>query len=377
MAPSVTRLRIVIFVSGLGPGGAERAAVRICGWLRDAGHHVCLMTLSDTCTDFYPCPEGVDRVGLAMMGKSRGKLDAICNNIRRLYRIRRAVKSHRADVVVALGNKSNISMLLALIGVNCRKIISERGDPVRAPLGKVWDLLRRWTYPMASLHIAQSKYVSKWMQSRYPNLPCTIIGNSSGAPPLGSSLVGVPNHEANSSLKLLHIGGRTFEKGLDLTLLAFEAAIELSPVPIELIIVGGVDDYAPFAEQLEKPRLKGVITFTGEVSDIWAHLRSSDIFVLASRREGFPNALIEAMSAGIPIIAARCEGGVDDILGNVQNRYALEFPPENVEKLVANIVKLAASSELRKTLGFAAFERSKDYSSKKIAAAWNEAVCGA
>lgn len=99
--------RIVVFVATLGSsGGAERVAVRICGWLRDAGHVVRLLTLSGVDSDFYPCPDGVQRLGLNLQAPSGSLVGAIIANLKRWQAVRKAVVDHRADVVLSLGDRS-------------------------------------------------------------------------------------------------------------------------------------------------------------------------------------------------------------------------------------------------------------------------------
>lgn len=364
--------RVIVFVASLGSGGAERVAVNVCGWLRDAGHHVCLLTLSSVAADFYPCPLGVTRVGLDLQGPSANPIAALVANLRRLAAVRRAVRSHHADVVLSLGDRTNVLMLLALLGIHCRKVISERADPVLEPLSRGWSLLRKLVYPTASLHVAQSVYVSNWLGQQFPGLPCAVIGNAAGDRPIMP--VGSIERGAGEPLRLVAVGRLTRQKGIDLLLDAFAKARKVVEAPMKLDLVGDGDDRDALVRQVEALGLSGVVTFHGRLPDVQAWLRGADVFVLSSRWEGFPNVMIEAMSVGLPLIAARCQGGVDDILGDVPERYALDYPPGDVDALAGCMVRMAGDANLRKLLARCSLERAADYGPDRVAAAWRNAV---
>lgn len=374
METSAKALSVVVVVSSLRAGGTERVAVRICEWLRDVGHDACLLTLSSQDSDFHACPHGVARIALGLQGESRSIFHALWNNIRRIGAVRAAARERNVDVVISLGSNTNVLMLLALVGSRCRKIISERANPLLRPLPPFWDWLRRITYPTASLHIAQSKYVLDWARYQFPKLPSLVIGNTSGRET--DQLLPEKREERSSCapLRLLAIGRLNREKGMDILLDAFALAHHRFEKLVELIIVGDGDERQALVAQCRNLGLDGSVYFIGNVSDVWPYLYSADMYVLPSRTEGFPNALVEAMSAGLPVIAARCLGGVEDVLGEVPGRYSLEFPPEDTEALAQCLVNMANSSERRRKLAANALERSADYSPQRISAAWVAAV---
>lgn len=366
-----SRKRVVVFVASLGSGGAERVAARVCGWLRDAGHEVCLLTLADTASDFYPCPERVQRHGLDLLAPSSSALRAIIANVRRWRAVRGAITAHQADVVLSLGNRSNVLMLLASIGIRCRKLISERADPERPPLSRGWALLRRLSYPFATLHVSQSTYASNWMAQRFPALPCRVIGNAGDA----SRAAGPePRRAACGSLRIIAVGRLSREKGIDLLLEAVAQARHHCTVLLELAIIGEGEDLGALQAQAARLGLSALVRFAGRVQDVPQQLLSADVFILPSRWEGFPNAMIEAMSLGLPVIAARCRGGVEDILGGDEAQCALGFPPEDVAALAACIVRIAGDASLRQQLGRRAWARAADYSPTRIATAWCQVV---
>ena len=367
-------LRITIFVSSLKAGGAERVAVRLSGWLRDAGHQVCLLTLSNAESDFYKCPDGVERKALDLLFPSSGPINALWNNLRRMFAVRAAIVSRRTEVAISLGDRSNILMLLALTQVQCRRIISERTDPIREPVSRWWALLRIVRYRTATLHVSQSKYVSEWLKRRLPTLPCVVIGNAADELPAEAGLFRRTEGKSTDPLHIIAIGRLTRQKGFDLLLSAFYQARILSSVSIRMTIVGEGDERENLQKQLDALGISGSVHLIGNTADVPQMLHSADIFVLSSIWEGFPNVMIEAMVIGLPIIASRCQGGVEEILGEEPGVFALEFAAGDIDGLARAIVRLAESAALREQLRKAARKRASDYSPKRVAEAWCYAV---
>ncbi|MBW7997365.1 MAG: glycosyltransferase family 4 protein [Candidatus Glassbacteria bacterium] len=96
----------------------------------------------------------------------------------------------------------------------------------------------------------------------------------------------------------------------------------------------------------------GELASPGRVGNPEDWLRAADIFVLPSVREGLPNALLEAMSCGLAVVAARLPGITDHVLSYGGDEAAgLLFEPDNERVLTAAIASLAGSGELRGVLG--------------------------
>lgn len=97
-------------------------------------------------------------------------------------------------------------------------------------------------------------------------------------------------------------------------------------------------------------------------------MRDSAVYVLASRYEGFPNALLEAMACGCAVIATDCEAGPAEIITTGVN--GLLVPPESVPDLAAALEHLMRDSDLRHGLASAALGVREEYAVAKIANDW-------
>lgn len=92
--------------------------------------------------------------------------------------------------------------------------------------------------------------------------------------------------------------------------------------------------------------------FVGEVEDVRNYLLGSDVFVLPSRAEGFPNVLLEAMSLGLPVVAADCMTGPKEIITHGED--GLLFAVEDSVDLANKLALLHSDDQYRRHLGQAA-----------------------
>jgi glycosyltransferase involved in cell wall biosynthesis len=114
------------------------------------------------------------------------------------------------------------------------------------------------------------------------------------------------------------------------------------------------------------------LVFTGVTRDVPQYLRAADVFVLPSRREGLPVALLEAMACALACVASRLPGSTDTIIAHGRN--GLLTPPGDAASLAEAIALLIRDDEQRRRLGAAARATIVDrFSSDKIADRWFEA----
>jgi glycosyltransferase involved in cell wall biosynthesis len=128
-----------------------------------------------------------------------------------------------------------------------------------------------------------------------------------------------------------------------------QAALEIvkQPEPVEFHIIGDGNLRSELELQVQTLGLQNVIRFLGSRTDIAAQLAQMDLFVLPSLWEGLPFVLLEAMSAGIPIIASEVDG-VSEILED--GKDALLVPPRDPHALAMAIVKLIRNNKEAKRL---------------------------
>jgi glycosyltransferase involved in cell wall biosynthesis len=96
------------------------------------------------------------------------------------------------------------------------------------------------------------------------------------------------------------------------------------------------------------------VIFTGTTHDVQDYFRAADVFVLPSRREGLPVALLEAMACGLPCVASLLPGATDTIIANGGN--GLLVPPGDAVALADHVARVLQDTALASALGAAARE---------------------
>ena len=169
-----------------------------------------------------------------------------------------------------------------------------------------------------------------------------------------------PRKEAGDKNTVLFIGALVKQKGADVLVEAFKRVMEKHKA--ELLIVGD----GPERESLERLcRGLGVAAeFSGYVEDTEEVLRKSSVLVLPSREEGFGLVLLEAMAAGVPVVATRV-GGIPEIIADGENGLLVDR--EDPEALAEAISRILADPELRRRLVAKGFETLTRFSWEKMA----------
>jgi len=172
--------------------------------------------------------------------------------------------------------------------------------------------------------------------------------------PNGVPDVGVQTRRAKrptpGRLRVGTVGRLSYEKGMDVLVEAFALVRRCLP-DADLVVVGDGAERAALERLASERGLTGAVSFLGLRDDVPALLGGFDVFVLPSRTEGLPMAILEAMSAGLPIVATAV-GGVPEVIRHGRN--GLLVRPEAPNDLADAIVRVACDEDLRCRLGRAA-----------------------
>jgi len=131
----------------------------------------------------------------------------------------------------------------------------------------------------------------------------------------------------------------------------FIEAIKLLKIPVKAVIIGEGTEYDKLKVQSEKLKVNDKLFFAGRIDRAANLLHAFDIYVCSSVKEGFPYSILEAMSAGLPIVATNV-GGIPDMIINGEDGFLVE--PKNAQALAEKISLLINNPELKQKIALKA-----------------------
>lgn len=295
-------MRVLQIIDSLGWGGAERLQVTFAQQAHARG--VAQSVISLSLNDGSPHPEQIAALGAEVMTLPSGRL----LDPPRIRRIVRFVRCGGFDVIHTHLAFANILGALAgwLTGVPVVATLHSIGTdprhyhPIRHGL-ELWALQAG-----ARRVVAVGEVVAEAYRTHLPGKAIRVIPNAVAAPPPLSphERAAVRVELAGDAFRplLISVGRLAPPKGFDDLLTAFVSLRRSMPAAC-LAIVGSGVLYAELAAQIVALGLEGHARLIGARDDVPRLLAASDLYASTSRREGLPLAVLEAMAAGLPVVA--------------------------------------------------------------------------
>lgn len=344
-------IRVALIITELEVGGAERCLARIARGLSREQFAVELYSLASRPKrgqDALVLELEQAGVPLHFLGcDSRWSFAAAITSLRRgLTRQRPAVLMsflYHANVIAHLANRR-----LKLPHIQGLRVVEQ---------GRGRRFLQGLVGRKASHVICVSQGVRDFAQTtlridpaRLREIPNGIeIVSEPAKRPTGTSAVpgGIPNGvERTSPPRLISVGRLHPQKGFDWLLEAAPRIFQEHPGAVWEILGEGPQG-TELESRIAKLGLRENIRLLGHRHDVAERLAQSDLFLLPSRWEGMPNALLEAMAAGLPVVATEVEGIVE-LLGPDSGQTA---PAGDSTRFVNHVLEILANRPLAATLG--------------------------
>lgn len=312
-------------------GGIERASATIANYISSQGHTTLYLAIFKHPRFFELHPE--IEYDEPLDGSNITRLDPV----KTIIRIRKKIKAFNPDTILAY-NKFYASLaLIALAGLNKKIIISERSSPLYK-WGKKQELVNKIALMLnkPSGIIAQTSIAAQYQQAYY--------GKGIRSKVIPNALREVKLYPEVQREKWILAVGRFGDrlKGFDQLI---EAFAQVKVQDWKLVFAGGDEDGDDLKELAKKMGVYEKIIFLGKVKDIDKVYARAGIFVIPSRSEGFPNALCEAMAAGLPCISFDFIAGPRDIITDGADGVIVENG--NIEKLASALDNIIEDEQKR------------------------------
>jgi glycosyltransferase involved in cell wall biosynthesis len=361
-------LKVELIVHALSGGGAERVAVNLANGWRSLGWDVGVTLLTRVSEADYPVSPGVEVVSLGEDRPSRSLLDAAVRNVLRLGRLRRRIQDRSPDVTLGIMAGSSVMLAIAGAGLKGARIGCEHNNPPYSLKSPAWAALRRLVYRSLDAVVVLTSGADQWVAKNAPNKRIAIIPNAvvwptaSSTPHLDPRAVVV-----DSSKVILAVGRFTAAKGFDYLIDAYSRVHTQIP-DWRLVILGDGPDRPALEAQVDAAGLSGRVHMPGRAGNISDWYARADLFAMASRHEGLPMVLLEAMASGLPAVTWDYAYGPADVIRPGVD--GVITPMGDVQQLADAIAALARDDARRADLASRAPDVRDRFSEAAVQARW-------
>lgn len=217
---------------------------------------------------------------------------------------------------------------------NVQYIVSERTSPDRSirKLNLISRQLAASIYKRAAAIVVSAQGVADSLKK---NKGFDKLVNIQLIPNAVSQFKKVSVKKVHHRQFILGVGRLAYVKGFDQLISAYA---EAKLIDVDLLIIGEGDERTALLNQIEDLGLTGRVFMPGARADLQNYYSQAELFVLPSRNEGYPNALVEAMSFGCACTAMNCDFGPAEIIQNEDNGLLVESG--NITALTEAITRL-------------------------------------
>jgi len=335
--------KILFHHNCLEQGGAERVVSNLANQFAKEGYDIIVATEWEG-KDEFKLDEAVRRIHVGLTDKDENK-NRIAKVLVRLLNLRRLLKQEKPDVAIGFTRKPLYRLLMAAMGVKVPVIIAVRTNP---EVGYV-SLTDKLCIPFLFRRADGAVFQTVGQRDFFPEF-------------LRKRSILILNHISDKYLKLpeniekekliIHTGRVVDFKDQPMLLRAFLKVHEKHP-QYQLLLYGQ-DSFDGTWEILEgiikDNKAEEFIHLMGGSDELEKEIPRGEIYVFSSEWEGLPNALIEAMCLGMPVVATDCPcGGPRTVIEDGVN--GLLVPIKNEDALAEGMNKLIENPQLAKQMG--------------------------
>lgn len=349
-------MKIIFAIDGLQKGGAQRVFSNLIEYMSKQNNEIYLILLNKTKIE-YQINKKVKIFFIDKKERSKNKILRVIKLFQYHSKFRQISKKLNPDIILSFLPRMNF---VSLWGNNGKYpiIVSSRNDHSIEFPSSFHIALMKWLYPKTTGFIFQTYEQKEYFDSINIKKPYKIIPN-----PINEDFIVKP-YEGKREKIIVNVGRLTTQKNQELIIKAFAEIKDFIP-EYKLIIYGEGKLRKKLEDLIEQLQLKDRIYLPGVVDDLKEKIYKCSLFILSSNYEGMPNALMEAMAMGIPVISTDCPcGGPKSLIKNGKN--GILIPVNDKEKLKIAILELLNDKVLCDSISKNATKIQNDLNSTKI-----------
>ncbi len=350
---------LMFYINAIHEGGAERVIIQLAYRFALAGYRSILIT-SFVDQNEYVVPDCIERISIEndQIVQSRFK-----RNLSRIIALRKLCKKYKPEAIISFMAEPNFRTIIATAGLNIKRIVSVRNDPNREYRGRLGRFVGKIILPMADGCVFQTTEAQSWFPKKLQK-KSNVIFNAVDEKFFQFDYIGGND--------IVTLGRLNKQKNQKMIINAFAEIAPLYPdTKLRIYGIGALE--SELKEQIKALNLEESVMLMGLTTDSVSVLQNSRIFVLSSDYEGMPNALVEALTVGVPSISTDCPcGGPKSIIEN--NINGILIPVGGEKELSLALVSLLSNKERADSIGKEAKKRAQAYHPDIVFARWREYV---
>jgi glycosyltransferase involved in cell wall biosynthesis len=354
--------KLAIVITGMSFGGAERVTAYLANYFVSCGKEISLISLTKT-EPAYPLSPAVRYIQL----QSSGQKNPLVRYAALIRQIRRTIREIQPNLVLGMMSYSGSLTAFACAGLGIPVLLSERNDPnTTKSFSNLEKRVIRFAYHRFAYRAVFQTVGAKTYYYPEDSSRGVVIPN-----PLYLEDLPEPNSSVNENFKIVSAGRLSRQKNQKLLIEAF-AKVQRSYPESSLIIYGEGDQRKNLEQLVASLGLEQSVFLPGIESNIFSKMQKAHLFVMSSDFEGMPNALIEAMAMGLPVVTTDYSGGRGTLVNDREN--GLLVPRNDIDALATAIMSCFEDRDLARRLSRNALAVRIDLDSRKICRQWLHAI---
>ena len=331
----------MFYINSIHDGGAERVIIELAYYFSKIGYRSILVTSFVDEEWEYPVPASVERISIERRERHRSFL---WRNISRIWALRQLCREKAPVALISFMGEPNCRALVATMGLSIKTVLTVCADPELEYGSLLRRLFARYFFPKADGGVFQTEAAMHWFPERMRRKSVVILN------PIQE--VFFQTSRASNPRDIVAVGRLDKIKNFPLLLKAFSKIADKYPKE-NLRIYGKGAMYESLQACIAMLHLEGRAFLMGQTNNVPEVMARAKLFVLSSDSEGLPNALMEAMSVGVPVIATDCPcGGPRVLIENGVNGRLV--PVGDVSRLAETMDALLGDEEAAERMGYVA-----------------------
>lgn len=353
-------MKIDFYISSLSSGGAERVLTYLASNFAEKGHDVSITSFEKRPQFYEVDPE------VALNRCDNTKKNKILSILSDFSDMCKHTRKRKADVALSFLSRSNIMLVFAGLFSRTKTIVCDRNNLLRK-YPKVVFYVSCLIYAFSSAVCVQTneikKYYPKFLQKKIFVLENPLDFDKMEKQCEGQSI--------EKEKTIISVGRLEDQKDFVTLIYAFEKISAVYP-EWKLKIFGQGKNEEILSEIISNLDLDDRILLCGVTHTPFLEMKRSEIFVLSSYYEGFPNVLCEAMHAGLACISTDCECGPKELIQHGEN--GILTPIEEANTMSKKIAFLIENPDIRAKMGQKAMETTERLNMPTICEGWFDMI---